>query len=53
MAYTLEELLEESYGETLEAWCPGAARSVRGHLEVVVERMARATRAECIGLSSA
>jgi hypothetical protein len=48
VAYTLEELLEEIYGKTLEAWCPGAARSVRGHLDVVVERMARATREECI-----
>ncbi|HYO71866.1 MAG TPA: hypothetical protein VEU33_37890 [Archangium sp.] len=46
-AYTLGELLEEIYGRTLEAWCPGG-RPVRGHIEVVVERMARATRQECI-----
>jgi len=47
VAYTLGELLEEIYGRTLEAWCPGV-RPVRGHLEAVVERMARATREECI-----
>lgn len=46
--YTLGELLEEIYGETLEAWCPRADRPVRGHIEAVVERMARATREECI-----
>jgi hypothetical protein len=46
--YTLGELLEEIHGKTLEAWSPGAARPVRGHLEAVVERMARATREECI-----
>ncbi|WP_152622402.1 hypothetical protein [Archangium violaceum] len=47
VAHTLEELLEEIYGRTLEAWCPGV-RPGRGHLEAVVERMALATRDECI-----
>lgn len=47
VAYTLGELLEEIYGRTLEAWCPGV-RPVRGRLEAVVEHMARATREECI-----
>ncbi|EPX64027.1 hypothetical protein D187_005160 [Cystobacter fuscus DSM 2262] len=46
--YTLEELVEDIYGMTLEAWCPGGAASVREHLTLTVERMARATREECM-----
>ena len=45
--YTLEELVEEIYRKTLEAWCPGGPASVREHLTLAVERMARATRQEC------
>ncbi|MFY0525134.1 hypothetical protein ACN28I_18990 [Archangium gephyra] len=45
--YTLEELMEDIYGKTLEAWCPEGPASVREHLALTVERMARATREEC------
>jgi hypothetical protein len=45
--YTLDELLEDIYRKTLEAWCPGGPASVREHLTLAVERMARATREEC------
>jgi hypothetical protein len=46
--YTLEELLEDIYREPLAAWCPGGAASVREHMALMVERMARATREECL-----
>ncbi len=46
--YTLDELVEDIYGRTLEAWCPGSQTSVREHLELAVERMARATREDCL-----
>ena len=46
--FTLEELVEHVYGLTMEAWYPGGADSVREHLALTVERMARATREECI-----
>jgi hypothetical protein len=46
--YTLEELMEDIYRKTLEAWCPGGPASVREHLTLTVERMARATREECM-----
>ena len=46
--YTLEELMEDIYRKTLEAWCPGGPASVREHLALTVERMARATREECV-----
>ncbi len=46
--YTLEELMEDIYGKTLEAWCPGGPASVREHLAQTVERMSRATREECM-----
>ena len=45
---TLEELLEDIYRKTLEAWCPGGPASVREHLALTVERMARATREDCL-----
>jgi hypothetical protein len=45
--YTLDELMEDIYGKTLEAWCPGGPASVREHLALMVERMARATREDC------
>jgi hypothetical protein len=45
--YTLEELMEDIYRKTLEAWCPGGPASVREHLALTVERMARAAREDC------
>ncbi|ATB44393.1 hypothetical protein CYFUS_009880 [Cystobacter fuscus] len=45
--HTLDELIAYIYGVTLEAWCPGCSTSVREHLTLTVERMARATREEC------
>ncbi|OJH42441.1 hypothetical protein [Cystobacter ferrugineus] len=46
--YTLEELMEDIWRKTLEAWCPRGPASVREHLALTVERMARATREECL-----
>jgi hypothetical protein len=46
--YTLEELMDDLYRKTLEAWCPGGPASVREHLALTVERMSRATREECM-----
>ena len=46
--YTLEELMDDIYRKTLEAWCPGGPASVREHLALTVERMSRATREECL-----
>ena len=45
--HTLDNLVEYIYRETLEAWCPGGPASVREHLSLAVERMARATREDC------
>ena len=45
---TLEELMEDIYRETLEAWCPGGPASVREHLALTVERMSHATREDCL-----
>jgi hypothetical protein len=45
--YTLEELMKDLYGKTLEAWCPGGPASVREHMTLTVERMSRATREDC------
>ncbi|MCY1082018.1 hypothetical protein [Archangium lansingense] len=45
--YTLDELMDDSYRKTLEAWCPGGPASVREHLALTMERMARATREDC------
>jgi hypothetical protein len=46
--HTLDDLIAYIYGMTLEAWCPGGAASVREHLSLTVERMARATREDCM-----
>ena len=46
--YSLEELMEDLYGMTLEAWCPGVRSSMRERLALMVERLARATREECL-----
>jgi hypothetical protein len=45
---TLEEVMAASCGWAMEAWCPEVAGSVRSRLEVAAERMARATREDCI-----
>jgi hypothetical protein len=45
---TLEELLDNIYRKTLEAWCPRGPATVREHLALTVERMARATREDCL-----
>ncbi|QRO01951.1 hypothetical protein JRI60_24500 [Archangium violaceum] len=46
--YTLEELMEDIYRKTLEAWCPGGPASVREHMALTVERMSHATRDDCL-----
>ncbi|PTL80369.1 hypothetical protein [Vitiosangium sp. GDMCC 1.1324] len=46
--YTLEELMDDIYRKTLEAWCPGGPASIREHMTLTVERMARATREDCL-----
>ncbi|WNG49129.1 hypothetical protein F0U60_37200 [Archangium minus] len=46
--YTLEELMEDLWHKTLEAWCPQGPASVREHLSLTVERMARANREESL-----
>ncbi|ATB33047.1 hypothetical protein [Melittangium boletus] len=46
--YTLEELVEDIYGKTLDAWCPGGPASVREHLALTVDRMSCATREDCM-----
>lgn len=45
--YKLEDLVHDIYGRTLEAWCPDGPPSVREHLSLTVELMARATRQDC------
>ena len=45
--HTIDGLMEYIYRKTLEAWCPGGPASVREHMALTVERMARATREDC------
>jgi hypothetical protein len=47
-ALTLEELMVASCDWAMDAWCPVGEASVRMRLETVAERMARATRGDCI-----
>jgi hypothetical protein len=47
-AHTLEELMVASCDWAMDAWCPVGDSSVRARLEVAAERMARATREDCI-----
>ncbi len=47
-AQTLEEVMVASCGWTMDAWCPEAGGSVRERLGIAAERMARATREDCI-----
>ena len=50
---TLEELIEDIYGMTLKAWCPGSPASVREHLALTVERIAALSPKDFENLSSA
>jgi hypothetical protein len=47
-AHTLEELMVAACGWAMDAWCPVGESSVRARLEAAAERMARATREDCI-----
>ncbi|HYO69722.1 MAG TPA: hypothetical protein VEU33_26965 [Archangium sp.] len=47
-AQTLEEIMVDSCGWAMDAWCPEREGQVRVRLESAAERMARATREECI-----
>jgi len=47
-AHTLEELMVASCGWAMEAWCPEGGSSTRARLETAAERMAHATREDCI-----
>ncbi|HZI07409.1 MAG TPA: hypothetical protein VEZ71_25550, partial [Archangium sp.] len=47
-SHTLEELMMASCGWAMEAWCPGGGGSTRARLETAAERMAHATREDCI-----
>lgn len=44
----LEELMTAACGWAMNAWCPEGGSSVRSRFEVASERMARATRDECV-----
>ena len=44
----LEELMTAACGWAMDAWCPEGGDSVRSRLEVASERMARATRENCV-----
>ncbi len=48
MAHTLEELMLASCDWAMDAWCPVGDASVRSRLEAAAERMAQATREDCI-----
>ncbi|WNG44747.1 hypothetical protein F0U60_12095 [Archangium minus] len=45
---TLEEVMVAACGWAMDAWCPVGDASVRSRLEGAAERMARATREDCI-----
>jgi hypothetical protein len=45
---TLEELMVAACDWAMDAWSPASAASVRTRLEAAAERMARATREDCI-----
>ncbi|AKJ00890.1 hypothetical protein ATI61_112153 [Archangium gephyra] len=47
-AHTLEELMVASCDWAMAAWCPGEDAPVRERLALAVDRMARATREDCI-----
>ncbi|HYO57120.1 hypothetical protein [Archangium sp.] len=45
---TLEELMTAACGWAMDAWCPEGGASIRSRFAVASERMARATRQECV-----
>jgi hypothetical protein len=45
---TLEELMTAACGWAMDAWCPEGGDSVRSRFAVASERMARATREDCV-----
>ncbi|ATB44159.1 hypothetical protein CYFUS_009641 [Cystobacter fuscus] len=45
---TLEDLMGAACDWAMDAWCPGGETSVRERLATAAERMARATRDDCI-----
>ncbi|HEX5748361.1 MAG TPA: hypothetical protein VFZ09_19125, partial [Archangium sp.] len=47
-AQTLEEVMVASCDWAMDAWCPEEDASVRERLALAAERMARATREDCI-----
>ncbi|HYO58990.1 hypothetical protein [Archangium sp.] len=47
-AHTLEELMVASCDWAMEAWCPVGEAPVHERLEIAAQRMARATREDCI-----
>ncbi|HEX5749678.1 MAG TPA: hypothetical protein VFZ09_25835 [Archangium sp.] len=47
-AQTLEELMVDACGWAMDAWCPEREGPVRARLEGAAERMARATREDCL-----
>ncbi|ATB36589.1 hypothetical protein CYFUS_002004 [Cystobacter fuscus] len=47
-AHTLEELMVAACDWAMDVWCPVRHSSVRVRLEMAAERMARATREDCI-----
>ncbi|HLM45946.1 MAG TPA: hypothetical protein VK458_18900 [Myxococcaceae bacterium] len=48
VAQTLEEVMVASCAWAMAAWCPEGAGSVRERLGMAAERMARATREDCL-----
>ncbi|REG28080.1 hypothetical protein ATI61_109424 [Archangium gephyra] len=47
-AHTLDELMTAACGWALEAWCPEGGASIRARMETAAERMAHATREDCL-----
>ncbi|MFY0581190.1 hypothetical protein ACN28S_49315 [Cystobacter fuscus] len=45
---TLEELLTSACGWAMDAWCPEGASSTHSRIEMASERMARATKEDCV-----
>jgi len=48
MFMTLEELMTDACGWAMDAWCPEGGASIHSRFEVASERMARATKEDCI-----
>ncbi|HYO57121.1 hypothetical protein [Archangium sp.] len=45
---SLEELMTDACGWAMDAWCPEGGTSVRSRFSVASERMAQATREDCV-----